>query len=755
MVLMVSDILVNKIIAEILPLAGGTMSEEELGRRFADSISSIFGVEKVSVSRISEHGVNEKPIEGYLVNTKRPYVDNELSQYSAFPELIRYMNMGYKSYSAVPVLAGGEVTMYIEMLSKNDGRFTQEMLAGISISALIVGNTLAYKNERSRSMRLAGYFDAAFNSSIPQLLVTVDGSIIKANKSATDVFKLDLSSKQNFKNVFGIADAALKDIIAGKAIQTEIADSQGRSHSYILRPGKVGDSILHIEISDETNLHIIESFNSAVSSSPDVCTVMLGPSFVVTGVSQNFDRMFRCGRDTIINNSFFDFVGEAEKGNFLKFTKEPQEQKDSMQAKFDLLLSSHEPEYVHGTLVRSLNGYLMLLVKADSEKYSNDIKRGVDYLISNTSDIVLVVDSSGYIKDCNLPADTVLKYPKEELIGKGISTLYATKDILERDIAYARKGGFADNSHVYVIRKDGESIPATHSVRPLKSPDGYSDFMVIVKELDTKRRMREMEESVRQMTNQVGSLKKESEQKAQFVYNISHELKTPLTSIMGFAKLLKNEEFGPISEEQASYVQTIIDESERLMGIIQQVLDASKLDADKVKPDLREMDFRDMKDNASIKSLEERIHDKGLEFSWIVDFDVPKIYADTNRIIQVLVNLIGNALKFTEKGSIKVHVYRNGKGKRARTIRCDVTDTGIGISDDARGKLFKKFYQAPKKELEQQAGAGTGLGLSISWYIIKRLHRGDIKCDSELGKGSTFWFTLPITIKGGRKPQKE
>ena len=754
---MVSDILVNRIIADILPLAEGTMSEEELGRRFADSISSIFGVEKVLVSSISDRNTSERPIEGYLVNTKRPYVDNELSQYSAFPELIRYMNMGYKSYSAMPIVAGGEVIMYIEMLSKLDGRFTQEMLAGVGMSALIVGNTLAYKNERARSTRLARYFDAAFNSSIPQLLVSADGSIIKANKAALDGFKLDLQAnpqKQKLKEVFGIAENTAKGLMEGKSAQIALSDGQGKMHSYVVKPGKISDSILHLEVTDETGILAISSFDRAISNSAEVCTILVNQTFNVMEASPNFERLFKCSKDSIINSSFFDFVGEVQKSSFLKFAN-GQEGKEALSEKFDLVLASREPTFVHCVATKSLNGYLLLLVKADAEKYANDIKRGVDYLISNTSDVVLIVDGSGYIKDCNLQAYTVLRYPKEEIIGKEISSLYATKDILERDIAYVRKGGFADNSHVYIIKKDGNGIPAQHSVRSLKSPDGYSDFMIIIKELETKQRMRDLEESMRQSENQVNSLKKESEQKANFVYNISHELKTPLTSVMGFAKLLKEGEVGALNEDQSSYIQTIIDESDRLMGIIQQVLDASKLDADKVKADIREMDFRDIVNNTSIKSLEERIRNKGLEFAWNVDFDVPNVYADTNRIVQVMVNLIGNALKFTEKGSIKVHVYRNGKSKRARTVRCDVTDTGIGISDDTRSKLFKKFYQAPKKELEKQDGTGTGLGLSISWYIIKKLHGGDIKCDSEPGKGSTFWFILPITPKGWRRIQKE
>jgi signal transduction histidine kinase len=741
---MVSDILINKIVGEILPLASGNMSESEIGKRFEEAISAIFGVEKVHVTSIYGHNPSDKPIEGYLMNTKHPYVDNELSEYSAFPDLISYMNMGYKSYSAVPVIAGGEVIMYIEMLSTTTGRFTQELLAGVGISAVIIGNALAYKGERARSTKLAEYFDAAFNSSTPQVLVSPDGTMIKVNKSAKDELKLDVPSKQKLKEVLGISDEAFGQAVSGKPTSIMITDSINRQRPYLLRPTRIGESLIHVGIEDQTAAQKIAVMENLVSGSAETCTMLLTPSFIVNDASSNFERLFKCNKDAILNNSLFDYVNESDKNNVLRLAKEFKDEKDTAQLRLALLLESREPEYVHAVMARSLNGYVLMLVKADAEKYIIDMKQGFDYFISNTSDIVLIVDSSGYIKDCNLPAENVLKYPKAELVGKDIAALYKDKDILERDISYVRKGGFADNSYIDIIRKDGTHIAGTHAVRSLKSADGYSDYMIVIKELETRRHMQDMEKLEQQMKNQMAALKKESEQKAQFVYNISHELKTPLTSIKGFAKLLKEGEFGSLNEEQASYMQTILDESDRLMLIIQQVLDASKLDANKVKADIREMDFREIVNNASIKSLEKDAIAKGLEFIWTVDFDTPKIYADTNRIAQVLVNLIGNAVKFTEKGSIRVRVYRNGKSRSARSIRCDVTDTGIGISEEAKSKLFKKFYQAPKKELERQDGAGTGLGLSISWYIIKKMHGGDIKCESQLGKGSTFWFTLPV-----------
>jgi signal transduction histidine kinase len=121
--------------------------------------------------------------------------------------------------------------------------------------------------------------------------------------------------------------------------------------------------------------------------------------------------------------------------------------------------------------------------------------------------------------------------------------------------------------------------------------------------------------------------------------------------------------------------------------------------------------------------------------------------ADPNRLIQIFVNLIGNAIKFTDKGSISVNIIRLNKNN----IQCNVIDTGIGISDDDKKKLFRrKFYEATKKGLVQQPGAGTGLGLSITKELVK-LHGGSIELSTVAGKGSTFSFTLPVAPRQKRK----
>jgi two-component system phosphate regulon sensor histidine kinase PhoR len=181
---------------------------------------------------------------------------------------------------------------------------------------------------------------------------------------------------------------------------------------------------------------------------------------------------------------------------------------------------------------------------------------------------------------------------------------------------------------------------------------------------------------------------------------------------------------------------------------VKQILDVAKLQSGIVKLDLQPVNFSDIRNNPSIKSLEEACKNKGLAFNWTVDYDVPEITADPNRVIQIFSNLIGNAIKFTESGSINVIVK-----KKRGSVSIDVADTGIGISKSDLPKIFKKFYQL-KRGLVKQEGSGTGLGLSIVSEIV-HLHHGQVRVlESEPGKGTTFRVILPIKAKIPKKTLK-
>jgi hypothetical protein len=495
---------------------------------------------------------------------------------------------------------------------------------------------------------------------------------------------------------------------------------------------------------DITQLEMLGAALAAMQGSTQIGAVLLDRDLNIVAVTDAFSSITGYNSDMLQEKSFIGLLPESERASF----------------KQDISANSGKP--LHGTLDVSglktastrlryaladyMLGHVLIFMNAQAESYISAASTALTDFISNASELVIVADTLGYIKECNMPVEAMLHYSRNELIGRDVKGIYAEPALFERDVKYVISGTKADNSYVDFIAKDNSRVSTTCSMRLVRDMNGDASYVIFAKELETKRLLQDQESRIKEMANEANKLRANSDLKSQFIYNISHELKTPLTNIKGFSSLLYSGEFGPLNEEQRSYAATITQEADRLMLIIQQVLDAAKLESNKVKLELKEVDLRELANSHSIMALQDAALNKHLEFSWSTSFDMPKITADPNRLIQVFVNLIGNAVKFTEQGGITVKVFKKSK----KTVECDVIDTGIGISDEDKRKIFRKFYEAPKKGLVKQDGAGTGLGLSITREII-RLHGGKIGFESQPGKGSRFWFNLPIKPKSKKR----
>ncbi len=229
----------------------------------------------------------------------------------------------------------------------------------------------------------------------------------------------------------------------------------------------------------------------------------------------------------------------------------------------------------------------------------------------------------------------------------------------------------------------------------------------------------------------------EIEAKNQFLANMSHEIRTPMNAIIGFSDLLTMEE---LTEDQLDYVNTIRNSSEHLLGLINDILDFSKIEAGRMKVERIECSLKKILDNihamANLKAKE-----KGIEFAVHACQDYPEtLRTDPSRLSQCLINLVNNAVKFTEEG----HVYLNvslEQRNRGQFVRFDVEDTGIGIPEDKQEKIFESFTQADGSTTRKYGG--TGLGLAITKQF-SHLLGGELSLSSREGKGSVFTLTIPI-----------
>ncbi|HSB77225.1 MAG TPA: ATP-binding protein, partial [Candidatus Methylomirabilis sp.] len=253
--------------------------------------------------------------------------------------------------------------------------------------------------------------------------------------------------------------------------------------------------------------------------------------------------------------------------------------------------------------------------------------------------------------------------------------------------------------------------------------------------IENARLFREIEEKGRQ-------LEVASRHKSQFLANMSHELRTPLNAILGYTELILDNIYGDVSEKVRDVLIRLEKSGRHLLGLINDVLDLSKIEAGQFTLALADYSMKEVIQTV-LTAVESLAAEKHLALKISVPPDLPLCHGDERRITQVLLNLVGNAIKFTEVGEVRVEV-----STRDGVFLVAVSDTGPGIAPADQAKIFEEFQQVDSSSTRKKGG--TGLGLSIAKRIVE-LHGGRIWVESSPGTGSTFWFTLPVRVERHRE----
>jgi len=402
-------------------------------------------------------------------------------------------------------------------------------------------------------------------------------------------------------------------------------------------------------------------------------------------------------------------------------TIEPQLQADGRQAWLD---TNKVPLYdSEGKVVGILGTYEDITERREAERARQIAEERYRTIFENSAVAITMADENERLISWNKFTEDMLGMTKKDLQFKSIKALYPEGEWDKIRTHDVRQKGLLHHLETQMVKKDGEIIHVDVSLSVLKDPDGR-----VTGSIGVIRDITERKEADKKV-------KEAMELKSQFISTVSHELRTPLTIIKEDISLIMDGAAGRVKPKQREILEIAQRNIDRLARLINDVLDFQKLQSGRAKFNMQDNSINSIAENV-YNTMAATVKKNGLDFRLALDSSLPRITFDSDRMIQVFTNLVSNAMKFTEKGSITISTRRI-----ENSIRVSVADTGCGIKQEDMSKLFQQFQQLSSGG--NRRTGGTGLGLAISKDIVEK-HGGRIWVESEFGKGTTFHLLLPI-----------
>ena len=381
------------------------------------------------------------------------------------------------------------------------------------------------------------------------------------------------------------------------------------------------------------------------------------------------------------------------------------------------------------------------------ERLASDAR--LQSLVEFAPNAIVVVGVDGRIETFNREGERCFGYPRDAVLGQPLEMLVPER--LRAQHAGHRVKFFADRlsaepvrmgdgTVLYGLRRDGSEFPVEINLSAVRTDQG-TKVLAVISDITERHRLRlEVEARAAELENERDRAEAANRAKSEFVANMSHEIRTPMNAVLGMVYLLGNT---PLTPQQRKYLSMVRVSGQSLLGILNDVLDFSKIEARHMELSPVAFTLDDtMNSLATLMTM--NASDKELELAISVDPAVPRhLLGDSMRLQQILVNLAGNAIKFTEQGEVVVGVELSARDDQHALLRFEVRDTGMGMNEAQLSQLFQAFSQGDQS-ITRRFG-GTGLGLAITKRLIE-LMGGQIAVQSEPGKGSSFWFSLPFEV---------
>jgi PAS domain S-box-containing protein len=396
-----------------------------------------------------------------------------------------------------------------------------------------------------------------------------------------------------------------------------------------------------------------------------------------------------------------------------------------------------------GEVVGSVVTFVDISERKRGEEALRESEEKYRRIVDTAYEGICVVDAEAKLKFVNGRMAEMLGYRVEELLGRSALDFWDAQSLPKANRTLEeRRRGIREQYEICLRHKDGSAVWVIVTATPIVDADGvYQGSFSMSTDITERKRAEEALQRAKEVAEAANRAKSD------FLANMSHEIRTPMNGILGMTELALDTDLNP---EQREYLGMVKTSADSLLRVINDILDFSKIEAGKLDLDQVEFNLRDALGD-TLKTLATRAHKKDLELSYWVQEDVPdNLVGDPGRLRQLTVNLVGNAIKFTERGEVVVRVEVESQTSDTMRLHFVVSDTGIGISREKQKLIFEPFAQADGSMTRRYGG--TGLGLTISKRLVEMMG-GRVWVESEPGHGSGFHFTANFGLVGTPAPR--